>query len=70
MRQRPPSIQPTDTLPPEPKISSEYINQKYRAWLIRRGLTDPAFQDELKAFDRRSQFSVRRNRHSKPKAKK
>lgn len=65
MRQRPPSIQPTDTLPPEVNISSEYINAKFRAWLQRRGLTDPAFQDELKAFDKRSQFSVRRNRHTK-----
>lgn len=65
MRQRPPSIQPTDTLPPEINISSDYINAKFRAWLQRRGLTDPAFQDELKAFDKRSQFSVRRNRHTK-----
>jgi hypothetical protein len=65
MRQRPPSIQPTDTLPPEVNISSQYINAKFRAWLQRRGLTDPAFQDELKAFDKRSQFSVRRNRHTK-----
>jgi hypothetical protein len=65
MRQRPPSIQPTDTLPPEVNISSEYINAKFRAWLQRRGLTDPAFQDELRAFDKRSQFSVRRNRHTK-----
>ena len=65
MRQRPPSIQPTDTLPPEVNISSEYINSKFRAWLQRRGLTDPAFQDELRAFDKRSQFSVRRNRHTK-----
>jgi hypothetical protein len=65
MRQRPPSIQPTDTLPPEVNISSEYINAKFRAWLQRRGLTNPAFQDELRAFDKRSQFSVRRNRHTK-----
>jgi hypothetical protein len=65
MRQRPPSIQPTDTLPPEVNISSEYINAKFRAWLQRRGLTDPAFQDELRAFDKRSQFSIRRNRHTK-----
>lgn len=65
MRQRPPSIQPTDTLPPEVNISSEYINAKFRAWLQRRGLTDPSFKDELEAFDKRSQFSVRRNRHTK-----
>lgn len=65
MRQRPQSIQVTDSLPPEVNISPEYVNAKFRAWLQRRGLTDPSFKDELEAFDKRSQFSVRRNRHTK-----
>lgn len=64
-----PSIQVTDTLPPDVMISAEYMNAKYKAWLQRRGLTDPAFAEELKAFEARSKMSFKRNRAT-PKGKK
>jgi hypothetical protein len=46
-------------------ISQEYMNAKYKAWLQRRGLTDPAFAEELKAFEARSKMSFKRNRNTK-----
>jgi hypothetical protein len=58
-------MQITDSLPAEPMISQEYMNAKYKAWLQRRGLTDPAFADELKAFEARSKMSFKRNRNTK-----
>jgi len=67
MRQRPPSMQITDSLPAEPMISQEYMNAKYKAWLQRRGLTDPAFAEELKAFEQRSKLSFKRNKNTRGK---
>lgn len=68
MRQRPLSVQVTDTLPAEPRMSKEYFDAKYKAWLVRRGMSDPAFAEELRAFERRSMLSFRRNKNTpKPK---
>lgn len=48
-----------DVPPADPRVSSEYINLKYKEWLKRRGLTDPAFREELERMEKRS-FSFKR----------
>ena len=35
----------------EPKLSQEYVNAKYKDWLRRRGLTDPAYARELEQME-------------------
>lgn len=52
----------------EPRMSPEYFNAKYKEWLRRRGLTDPAYARELEQMEKKSE-SVRiiNNRRSKPK---
>ena len=48
-----------DVPPADPRVSSEYINLKYKEWLKRRGLTDPSFREELERMEKRS-FSFKR----------
>jgi len=43
------------------------MNAKYKAWLQRRGLTDPAYAEELKAFEDRSKLSFKRNKNTRGK---
>jgi len=63
-----PTLQVTDIPPADPRVSSEYINAKYRAWLARRGLTDPAFAAELQQMETRSSVNFRKgSRGSKKK---
>ncbi len=58
----------TDTQPPDPGINSEYINRKYKDWLRRRGLTDPAFAEEYRQMEQRTQLNFRKgSRGSKKK---
>ena len=65
---RPQPLQVADIPPADPRVSSEYINAKYRAWLQRRGLTDPAFAAELAAMEKRTIINFRKgSRHSKKK---
>lgn len=65
---RPQPLQVADIPPADPRVSSEYINAKYRAWLQRRGLTDPAFAAELAAMEKRTIVNVRKgSRGSKKK---
>jgi hypothetical protein len=42
------TVRIADSLPPEPAMSSDYFNAKYKAWLRRRG-----FEDEAQSMDRR-----------------
>ena len=39
----------------EPKLSQEYVNAKYKDWLRRRGLTDPAYARELEQMEANTQ---------------
>lgn len=55
---RVPSLQVADVPPADPRVSSEYINAKFKAWLKRRGLTDPAYAQEYEQAQRG--FSFRR----------
>jgi hypothetical protein len=57
---RHPNIQVTDVPPADPRVSSEYINAKFKQWLKRRGMTDPAYAQEYEQAQRG--FSFRRNR--------
>jgi hypothetical protein len=51
----------------EPKLSQEYVNAKYKDWLRRRGLTDPAYRQELENMEANTK---RLRRAIKPPAKK
>jgi hypothetical protein len=51
----------------EPKLSQEYVNAKYKDWLRRRGLTDPAYARELENMEANTK---RLRRAIKPPAKK
>jgi len=51
----------------EPKLSQEYVNAKYKDWLRRRGLTDPAYARELEQMEANTK---RLRRAIKPPAKK
>lgn len=51
----------------EPKLSQEYVNAKYKDWLRRRGLTDPAYAQELANMEANTK---RLRRAIKPPAKK
>ena len=51
----------------EPRLSQEYVNAKYKAWLARRGLTDPAYRQELEQMEANTK---RLRRAIKPPAKK
>lgn len=63
-----PAFQITDIPPADPRVSAEYINAKYKAWLQRRGLTDPAFAAELAAMEKRTAINFRKgSRGSKKK---
>lgn len=63
-----PTLQVTDIPPADPRVSSEYINAKYKAWLARRGLTDPAFAQELQRMEARTIINFRKgSRGSKKK---
>lgn len=65
---KPQPLQITDIPPADPRVSSEYINAKYKAWLARRGLTDPAFAAELAAMEKRTAINFRKgSRGSKKK---
>jgi hypothetical protein len=65
---KPQPLQVADIPPADPRVSSEYINAKYRAWLQRRGLTDPAFAAELAAMEKRTIINFRKgSRGSKKK---
>lgn len=55
---RVPSLQVADVPPADPRVSSEYINAKFRQWLKRRGMTDPAYAQEYEQAQRG--FSFRR----------
>ena len=48
--------------PADPRVSSEYITAKYKEWLKRRGLTDPAFREELERMEKRSFSFKKRNK--------
>lgn len=50
----------------EPKLSQEYVNAKYKDWLRRRGLTDPAYRQELENMEANTK---RLRRAIKPPAK-
>jgi hypothetical protein len=65
---KPQPLQIADIPPADPRVSSEYINLKYKAWLQRRGLTDPAFAAEYEAMQQRSAVNFRKgSRGSKKK---
>lgn len=49
-----------DVPPADPRVSSEYINKKYKDWLRRRGLTDPAFAAELEALEKRTAINFKK----------
>ena len=51
----------------EPRLSQEYVNAKYKDWLRRRGLTDPAYARELEQMEANTK---RLRRAIKPLAKK
>lgn len=51
-----------DVPPADPRVSSEYINKKYKDWLRRRGLTDPAFAAELEALEKRTQINFKKGK--------
>lgn len=51
-----------DVPPADPRVSSEYINAKYKAWLKRRGLTDPAFAAEYAAMEKRSALNFKKSK--------
>lgn len=51
----------------EPRLSQEYVNAKYKDWLRRRGLTDPAYARELENMEANTK---RLRRAIKPPAKK
>jgi hypothetical protein len=51
----------------EPRLSQEYVNAKYKDWLRRRGLTDPAYARELEQMEANTK---RLRRAIKPPAKK
>lgn len=51
-----------DVPPADPRVSSEYINKKYKDWLRRRGLTDPAFAAELEALEKRTAVNFRKGK--------
>jgi len=51
-----------DVGPADPGMSQEYFNEKYRAWLRRRGLTDPSFAEELRALEERRVLNFKRGR--------
>lgn len=53
-----PSLQVADVPPADPRVSSEYINAKFKQWLKRRGMTDPAYAQEYEQAQRG--FSFRR----------
>lgn len=55
---RVPSLQVADVPPADPRVSSEYINAKFKQWLKRRGMTDPAYAQEYEQAQRG--FSFRR----------
>lgn len=46
----------------EVQINTPEFNQKYRAWLARRGLTDPSFAAESRAYEKASAHSRRKAR--------
>lgn len=51
----------------DPTLSQEYVNAKYKDWLRRRGLTDPAYALELEQMEANTK---RLRRAIKPPAKK
>jgi hypothetical protein len=60
---RHPNIQVTDVPPADPRVSSEYIAAKFKAWLKRRGMTDPVYAQEYEQAQRG--FSFRKRKASK-----
>lgn len=57
-----PTLTPTDLPPPDPRINQQYFNQKYKAWLARRGLTDPSFRIELENMEKGGNMKQRRKK--------
>lgn len=53
----------------EPRMSPEYFNAKYKDWLRRRGLTDPAYARELEQMEQKAK-SMRFIPKKKSKSKK
>ncbi len=47
---RTPTVRIADSLPPEPGMSQEYFNAKYKAWLRRRGFNQEADEMEQRTF--------------------
>jgi len=54
------TLTPADLPPADPRINQQYFNAKYRAWLQRRGLTDPSFRAELEQMDKNNTQRRRR----------
>lgn len=54
----------------EPRLSQEYVNAKYKAWLARRGLTDPAYARELEQMEANTKRLRRAIRKPVKKSKK
>lgn len=48
--------------PADPRVSSEYINAKFKQWLKRRGMTDPAYAQEYEQATQRRGFSFSRKK--------
>lgn len=62
---RVPSLQVADVPPADPRVSSEYINAKFKEWLRRRGLTDPAYAQEYEQTQQRRSFSFSKRKKTK-----
>jgi hypothetical protein len=56
------SLQVADIPPADPRVSSEYINAKFKQWLKRRGMTDPAYAQEYEQATQRRGFSFSRKK--------
>lgn len=54
----------------EPRLSQEYVNAKYKDWLRRRGLTDPAYARELEQMEANTKRLRRAIRKPVKKSKK